>query len=230
MRVRDVQLTHYCASVAECPPGPRPDFALSGRSNVGKSSLVNLITRRKDIAYTSKQPGKTRVLIYFEIDARWNLVDMPGYGYARVPQNERHKWAAQAKQYFHRREQLAGVIQLVDIRVGPTPDDKARLRELIGLGRPICIVMTKADKIARTKREAAVAAHIAALGMAVPLDTGVVLSSAVDRFGHDQILAWVEDRLKEYEARAAERYARPKLRTRDETGEDGGPDGGEESV
>lgn len=219
MRVRDVQLTHYCATVAECPAGPRPDIALSGRSNVGKSSLVNLITRRKDIAYTSKQPGKTRVLIYFEIDARWNLVDMPGYGYARVPQNERHKWAAQARQYFARREQLAGVIQLIDIRVGPTPDDKARLRELIGLGRPICIVMTKADKIARTKREAAVAAHIAALGMAVPPDTGVVLTSAVDRFGHEQILAWVQDRLVAYEAREAERFARPRRRT---DGEDGG--------
>lgn len=220
MRVRDVQLTHYCVGVAECPPGPRPDFALSGRSNVGKSSLVNLITRRKDIAYTSKQPGKTRVLIYFEMDARWNLVDMPGYGYARVPQNERHKWAAQARQYFARREQLAGVIQLIDIRVGPTPDDKARLRELIGLGRPICIVMTKADKIARTKREAAVAAHIASLGMAIPPDTGVVLSSAVDRFGHDQILAWIEDRLKDYEARQAALPPRPKRRSGAEPDDD----------
>jgi GTP-binding protein len=202
VRVRDVQLTHYCAGIHECPPGPLPDFALSGRSNVGKSSLVNLITRRRDLAYTSKQPGKTRVLIYFRVDERWNLVDMPGYGYAKVPQSERARWTAQARLYFQQREQLAGVIQLIDIRVGPTVDDRARVRELVELGRPLCLVMTKSDKIARSKREAAVGAHLRALEVPVPADTAVVYSSATERFGHEEILAWIGDRLAALEGRA----------------------------
>ena len=110
------------------------------------------------------------------------------------------KWLNQAKQYFHRREQLAGVIQLVDIRVGPTPDDKARLRDLAGLGKPICLAMTKADKLSRSRREAAVAEHLSGLGVPLPADTAVVLTSAVDGSGRAELLAWIEDRLAERDA------------------------------
>lgn len=192
-RVHEVKLTAFCATVAECPAAPMPEFALSGRSNVGKSSLVNLITHRNRLAHTSKSPGKTRVFTYYEMDGRWNLVDMPGYGYAKVGMAERAKWAAQAKQYFARREQLRGVVQLVDIRVGPTPDDRARIRDLVTAGRPLCLAMTKADKIARTKRDAAVAEHLGSLDVALPPSTGVVITSAAERFGHHELLAWIED-------------------------------------
>ena len=124
MKIERVELVHYCAKVQECPTREIPEFALSGRSNVGKSSLVNLLTRKKKLAYTSKQPGKTQCLIYFEVNEQWHLVDMPGYGYAKVGQQERRKWAAQSTQYFQRRAQLAGVLQLIDFKVGPTADDK----------------------------------------------------------------------------------------------------------
>jgi GTP-binding protein len=106
MRIDQVELVHYCAKVEECPDRDLPEFALSGRSNVGKSSLVNLLTRKKKLAYTSKQPGKTQCLIYFEVNQKWHLVDMPGYGYAKVGQHERRKWAVQAQQYLQRRKQL----------------------------------------------------------------------------------------------------------------------------
>ena len=200
MRIEKAELIHYCAQVEECPVEGMPEFALSGRSNVGKSSLVNLLTRKKKLAYISKHPGKTQCLIYFRIEDSWNLVDMPGYGYAKVGQEERRRWAVQAKQYFHRREQLAGVLQLIDFKVGPTPDDKARLRDLVTVGRPICLVMTKVDKVTRGQREAKVAAHIQALDLRLPPDTAVVLTSARERTGYSELLAWLSDQL---EARTA---------------------------
>lgn len=193
MARHDVQLTGFAASLDECPKRPLPEFALSGRSNVGKSSLVNLLVGRKALAFTSKQPGKTRVFTYYEVDGRFMLVDMPGYGFARVPVHERQKWARAAKQYFHNREQLAGAIQLVDAKVGPTPDDRARLRELATLGHPICVVLTKCDKVSKSQHERVVREHLAPLGL--PPETGVVLSSAVKGYGQREIWAWIEDQL-----------------------------------
>ena len=192
---RDVELVHYCAKLEECPKSLWPEVALSGRSNVGKSSLVNLLMRRKSLAHISKQPGKTRCLIYFAIDNRWHLVDMPGYGYARVPVTERQKWATNAKRYFHGREQLTAVVQLIDIRVGPTPDDKARLREISGMGKPLCLTFTKADKIARTKVEATVAEQLRKLDFPLPPETGVVITSATKGYGHAELWAWIEDQV-----------------------------------
>jgi GTP-binding protein len=192
-RQLEVRLTHFCATLEECPRRPIPEIALSGRSNVGKSSLVNLLVRRQKLAYTSKQPGKTRVFTYYEVDDRWNLVDMPGYGYAKVGSAERNRWLAQARRYFAQREQLAAVIQLIDLKVGPTPDDRARLRDLVATGRPLCLAMTKSDKLARSRREQAVREHLGGLDLALPSDTAVVVTSAAERFGHDELLAWVED-------------------------------------
>jgi len=196
LRIEKVELIHYCAKVEECPAGGMPEFALSGRSNVGKSSLINLLTGKKKLAYISKHPGKTQCLIYFQIEDAWNLVDMPGYGYAKVGQDERRRWAVQAKQYFNGREQLTGVLQLIDFKVGPTPDDKARLRDLVTVGKPICLVMTKVDKIPRGQREARIVQHIQALDLRLPPDTAVVLTSAKERSGYKELLAWLSDRLE----------------------------------
>lgn len=200
MRIGQVELVHYCAKVEECPARDIPEFALSGRSNVGKSSVVNLLTRKKKLAYTSKQPGKTQCLIYFEVDEKWHLVDMPGYGYAKVGQHERRRWAAQARQYFQRRDQLAGVLQLIDFKVGPTPDDKDRLRHLVSLGRPLCLVMTKVDKVSKSSREARIGEHLRTLDLRLPPDTAVVLTSASEGFGRDELLAWLGDRIDAWSA------------------------------
>lgn len=194
-RVRNVQLTDFCATLEECPKRPMPEVALSGRSNVGKSSLVNLLTGRKAIAYTSKQPGKTRVFTYYEVDETWNLVDMPGYGYAKVGANERARWADQARRFFTQREQLVGVVQLIDMRVGPTKDDKERIGTLVDRGHALCLAMTKADKVPKTKREGVLAEHLRGLEIALPPETGLVVTSAADRFGHHELLAWIEDRI-----------------------------------
>ncbi len=193
--IRSVELTHFCSSVDDCPSGPRPDLAFSGRSNVGKSSLINRLTKRKKLAYTSRNPGKTQCFIYYEVDQSWNLVDMPGYGYAKVPVGERKKWAREADRYFRERRQLRGILQLIDFKVGPTADDRERLEKLVGLGLPLCLVMTKADKIPASKRERRLVEHLRALGGHLPADTGVVVTSASNGQGMTEIWAWMENAL-----------------------------------
>jgi GTP-binding protein len=188
-----VELVTLAPDLEHCPDSPLPELAFSGRSNVGKSSLLNLLVGRRRMAYTSGQPGKTRALTYYVVDGRWHLVDMPGYGYARISQVERRRWAAAARRYLHQRTQLAGVLQLVDIRVGLTPDDRSRVRELLGMGKPFCLVFTKADKIAREKHDRTVAEHLSGLGL--PPGTGVVITSAAGRWGAEELWAWMEDHL-----------------------------------
>jgi GTP-binding protein len=193
MRLRNVALAHFAASLAECPASTRPEIAFSGRSNVGKSSLVNLLTSRRKLAYTSKQPGKTRVLTFYLVDDRWHLVDMPGYGYARVPPAERRKWATEASRYLQKRPQLAGVVQLVDMKVGPTQDDQARLRQILAAGRPLCVAMTKADKVPRSRHDRVVADHLD--GLALPPETALVVTSVRGGYGAAPLIAWIEDHL-----------------------------------
>ncbi len=193
MATPQAELTHYAATLAECPKEPIPEVVLSGRSNVGKSTLVNYLTRRKKLAHTSKTPGKTKVFIYFRMDDAWNLVDMPGYGYAKTSESERARWRKAATEYFHGRTQLAGVVQLIDMRVGPTSADRDRLVELNRRGLPLCLVMTKADKIPRARHESMVAKHLANLN--VPPTTGVVITSATAHYGAKELWAWINDQL-----------------------------------
>jgi GTP-binding protein len=189
----EVELVTLAPDLAHCPDSTLPELAFSGRSNVGKSSLLNLLVGRRRVAHTSGQPGKTRNLSYYLVDGRWHLVDMPGYGYARRSRAERHRWAAASKSYLLQRHQLQAVLQLVDLRVGVTPDDRARLRELLSAGHNFCIVFTKVDKIAPQKRDRLAGEHLAGLGL--PATTGVILSSAKEGLGLEQLWAWMEDHL-----------------------------------
>lgn len=194
MSTPQAELTHYAASLAECPAENVPEVVLSGRSNVGKSTLVNYLTRRKKLAHTSRHPGKTKVFIYFRMDDAWNLVDMPGYGYAKTSEAERARWRRAATEYFESRTQLVGVVQLIDMRVGPTAIDRERLVELNKRGLPLCLAMTKADKIPRSRHESMVAKHLA--NLRVPPTTGVVITSATARYGARELWAWIHDQLQ----------------------------------
>jgi GTP-binding protein len=189
MASHQVELVTLAPTLRECPADPIPEIAFSGRSNVGKSSLLNLLVGRKRLAHTSAAPGKTQTLVYYKVDERWHLVDMPGYGYARVPTEVRRRWTAAVSEYLHGREQLAGLIQLVDIRVGFTPDDRSRLHELVALDKPFCLAMTKADKVPRARQEEIVAGHLAGLSLAP--DTGVILTSALHHYGQRELWAWI---------------------------------------
>lgn len=128
------------------------EIAFAGRSNVGKSSLINSLVNRKSLVRTSQTPGKTRVINFFEVNEEFYLVDLPGYGYARVSKNERAKWGKMVEDYLNNREELKLVVLLVDIRHEPTKDDKLMFDWMKATGSQMLVVATKSDKLTRNHR------------------------------------------------------------------------------
>jgi GTP-binding protein len=146
-----------------------PEIAFSGRSNVGKSSVINFLTGRKSLARVGNTPGKTRLINFFNLEDKLVLVDLPGYGYAEVSKEERQRWGKIVETYLNQREQLALVLMLADIRHKPTSDDKIMYEWLCSMGKPHMILATKTDKISRTHyRE-----HIAEIRKTLDIDPGV---------------------------------------------------------
>lgn len=153
MKIRSLTLACTEVDLGRLPQAPFPEIAVSGRSNVGKSSLLNTILGRKNIARTSKEPGKTRTVNFFLINDRFYLVDLPGYGYAKVSAEMRKKWKRLILDYFETRESIGGVVQLVDSRHAPMKDDLMMMDKLIEQGRPFVVTLTKADKVPRGQRQ-----------------------------------------------------------------------------
>jgi len=166
-------------------PGPAlPEVAFAGRSNVGKSSLLNLLTGRRALARVSATPGKTRALNVFNWGNKVYLVDVPGYGWAKTAKTERAAWQALIHRYVREREALAGVAWLLDMRRDPTPDDVSFGRLLAEARRPVLPVLTKADYISRQKREA----RLAEISDALHLPAGMfVLTSARSKEGQETL-------------------------------------------
>ena len=136
------------------PRDPRPEVALSGRSNVGKSSLINTMLGRKSLARVSSTPGKTITINYYDIDKQLYLVDLPGYGYARRSQESKRSWSSLTEDYFLKNpsaDAIKLVVQLIDVRVGPTDDDIMMINWLIDCGVPFVVVATKADKLSKSE-------------------------------------------------------------------------------
>lgn len=136
------------------PRDPRPEVALSGRSNVGKSSLINTMLGRKSLARVSSTPGKTITINYYDIDKQLYLVDLPGYGYAKRSQESKRSWSSLTEDYFLKNpsaDAIKLVIQLIDVRVGPTDDDIMMINWLIDCGVPFIVVATKADKLSKSE-------------------------------------------------------------------------------
>ena len=155
------------SGVRELPP-VEAEMALVGRSNVGKSSLINALAQRRRLARTSKTPGATRLLNAFELgdegSRRW-LMDLPGYGYAKASKAEQRRWAAMAERYLMEREPLRGVLHLIDGKIGPTALDRQTAQWLDSIGLPVSYVATKADKVRpsrRAKRQAELATGLGA--------------------------------------------------------------------
>jgi GTP-binding protein len=153
-------------NVSLAPPGDLPEFCFVGRSNVGKSSALNTLTNRRQLARVSKTPGRTRLLNFFRIEladkagpkrrtAALRFCDLPGYGYAEAPKEERKTWGAMMEAYLKERDCLAAVVVLVDAVIGPQPKDYEMMSFLAGSTRPLIVVATKADRLARTRRGAA---------------------------------------------------------------------------
>lgn len=147
MEIKSAEFVMSNSDVSKCPKNLLPEYAFIGRSNVGKSSLINMLTNRKSLAKTSGRPGKTQLINHFLINKNWYLVDLPGYGYARVSKSAKKTFQKFITQYFSLREQLVSAFVLVDIRHEPQPIDLDFMQWLGENGIPFSIIFTKADKL-----------------------------------------------------------------------------------
>ena len=156
MIVNNVDLTHVAVSPAQYPAEGLPEIAFAGKSNVGKSSLINSMINRKSLARTSGTPGKTRTINFYNVEDMVYFVDLPGYGFAKAPKSEIQKWGAMIEKYLLKRQELCAIIMLVDIRHKPGENDMQMYEWLKYYGYDIIIAATKHDKLKRSQVKAAV--------------------------------------------------------------------------
>ncbi|MCE7863726.1 MAG: YihA family ribosome biogenesis GTP-binding protein [Bacteroidetes bacterium CHB5] len=151
MEILQAEFVISNSDASKCPQTDKPEFAFIGRSNVGKSSLINMLTNRKDLAKTSSTPGKTQTINHFLLNKTWYLVDLPGYGYAQTSKTNRQNWSAMIDDYFKHRDNLYCTFILIDSRLEPQESDVNFINHLGQLGMPIALVFTKADKLKQSE-------------------------------------------------------------------------------
>lgn len=151
MEVNNVSLTAVGTTFSQYPEDGKPEIAFVGKSNVGKSTLINAMVRRKALARTSSQPGKTRTINFYNVEDLLYIVDLPGYGYAKAPKTEIDKWGKMIEEYLHKRQCLCGIVMLVDIRHAPGKNDLMMYEWLRHYGYQIIVAATKLDKIKRSQ-------------------------------------------------------------------------------
>jgi GTP-binding protein len=186
MKVTQAEFVISAVSPKQYPVGSLPELALAGRSNVGKSSFINKMINRKNLARTSSKPGKTQTLNYYLINKQLYFVDLPGYGYAKVSKAEKAKWGKMMEEYLQTRQQLKAVLHVVDIRHTPTKDDQGMFEYLKYYGIPVIVIATKTDKIPRGKWQKHAKEVRTTLGM--EKDDPLILFSAETGQGKDE--AW----------------------------------------
>lgn len=182
------------------PPANSPEVAFSGRSNVGKSSLINFLTGRKKLVKTSGTPGKTQLINFFRINDRYIFTDLPGYGYAGVPLAVKRKWQPMIETYLRGRESLRGVVLLVDARRGAKEMDLMLLEWLAAVNLPACIVLTKIDKLKQSERRAVSDGLVHALEKSGGLYgrwSGPIQASAVRGWGKTDLMNQIQEWLEE---------------------------------
>ncbi len=186
MIVASARFVTSAVRASQYPPGDYPEIAFAGRSNVGKSSLINAILNRKKLVKTSSVPGKTQLLNFFLINEAFCFVDLPGYGYAKVPARIREQWRPMIETYLSGRSVLKGAVLIMDLRRTPGPDEMNLIRWLEARGLDAVLILTKADKLSKTKQ----AKHRAeaARALSVPEDR-LILFSAKTRLGKDRVWA-----------------------------------------
>ncbi len=185
-------------ALASCPPADRPEYAFIGRSNVGKSSLINMLTSSRNLAKTSQTPGKTRLINHFLVNEEWYLVDLPGYGYAKISRQERAKWKKMIYEYLSRRENLVCTFILVDARHEPQKPDLEFMAWMSTHQLPFVIVFTKSDKLTRTKLDAAITSYKKELLKDWEELPAAFITSATEGLGREEILAFIGENNKLY--------------------------------
>lgn len=193
MQIKRANYLLTAVKAAQYPEQQLPAVTFCGRSNVGKSSLINTLLNRRNLARTSAQPGKTRTINFYDIDGAWYLVDLPGYGYAKVAKAERENWRVMIDEYLEKYRGSKLFVQLVDIRHEPSVLDCQMWEWLVAAGAPALIVATKADKISRGARSK----QLALIGRTLHVNAADIIPfSAVTRDGRDILLDEIESYLQ----------------------------------
>ncbi len=193
MEIKEARFIVSNSKVEKCPKPDRPEYAFIGRSNVGKSSLINMITNKKSLAKISGKPGKTRLINHFLINDEWYLVDLPGYGYAKVPKKERLKWEQFLKKYIVERENLYCLFVLIDSR-HPAQSVDLKFMEWLGNSEiPFSIIFTKTDKLKTEELDANLKTYEEKLFETWETMPGYFISSSETSAGKDEILDFIEN-------------------------------------
>ncbi|WP_302424063.1 ribosome biogenesis GTP-binding protein YihA/YsxC [uncultured Prevotella sp.] len=196
MDIKKSEFTISSATVSQCPKDTKPEFAFIGRSNVGKSSLINMLCNRKGLAKTSATPGKTLLINHFIINNEWYLVDLPGYGFAKRSKTVQKKLDQMITSYILQREQLINTFVLIDIRHDPMKIDTDFINWLGESSVPFSIIFTKADKLGPVKAKQNASKWMAALKDQWEELPPYFITSSEKRTGKDEVLTYIEDILK----------------------------------
>ena len=191
MIIRSLNLETVCGITSKLPDNQLPEIAFAGKSNVGKSSLINALMNRKSYARTSATPGKTQTINFYNINEEMYLVDLPGYGYAKVSEQEKIKWGQLIERYLHGSKQLKAVFLLIYIRHAPSANDKMMYHWIVEMGFHPIIIATKLDKIKRSQIQKQI--KIVKQGLELMPGTVVIPFSAETKQGRDEIWELVEN-------------------------------------
>lgn len=197
MIIKNINLETVCGITSKLPENDKPEIAFAGKSNVGKSSLINALMNRKSYARISATPGKTQTINFYNINDEMYLVDLPGYGYAKVSQQEKEKWGKMIERYLHSSKQLRAVFLLIDIRHEPSANDKMMYDWVVSQGYNPIIIATKQDKLKRSQIDK----HVRMLrqGLKLVPETRIIPFSSVTKQGRDEIWELVETELLDSE-------------------------------
>ena len=193
MVIRSVNLETVCGITSKIPENLLPEIAFAGKSNVGKSSLINGLMNRKSLARTSSQPGKSQTINFYNINEQLYFVDLPRYGYAKVSESIKQKWGKMIENYLHKSKQLKAVFLLIDIRHEPSANDKSMYEWMTYNGYEPIIIATKLDKINRSQRQK----HLKMIrqSLSMPGEGKIFPFSAVTKEGRDEIWEYIEELL-----------------------------------
>jgi GTP-binding protein len=196
MQIKSAKYLKSAPSFDLSPNADKPEFAFIGRSNVGKSSLINMLVNQKNLAKTSSTPGKTQLINHFEINSSWYLVDLPGYGYAKVAQNDRRRWEQMIENYLRKRENLVNVFVLIDSRHKPQKIDLEFVNQLGKWEIPFTLVFTKADKEKPGVVQRNTTAFLDAMREEWEFLPQSFVTSAEKKLGKDEVVTFIGQCLK----------------------------------
>ena len=202
MIIKSVEFLTSAVRKSQYPPEGVPEIAFAGRSNVGKSSLINLLMNRKKLAKVSQNPGKTRTINFFTVNDEFRIVDLPGYGFARVSKAEAEKWGPMMEEYLSSRPDLLKVVQLVDVRHAPSAQDRQMYEYLQYYGLDGLVVATKADKVGRSELNKNIA--VIRRELKLKKTDRVIPVSALHKTGTEEVLSAMEEILQSHQNHSTE--------------------------